>query len=257
MTCAILLDEYRLAEPALLASLLEQHGGLPAPVATKLARPARGIIWENAPPAAARNVAQALSASGHPARVIQQSQVAPTTNPRRVHLLDLEGEMLGIQLRYSGPPERVPWSDVLVLSACVFQTEVKKTEIVEFSDSRGLTIQDERVQIDINRNIVADVITRGPPAAGAPGLLHIRLQCHEVNYAKTLGGTIHEGWREKFAVLVAKLGLRAEQALISPQTESLLLASMAPGNCDVNPYFENEAEFAAYNRWLLTRKLTS
>jgi hypothetical protein len=103
----------------------------------------------------------------------------------------------------------------------------------------------------VTRNIAADLFA--VPLADRSRLLHVRLSSHEFNYALTLGSTIHESWREKFAVLVAKLGLRAEWALISPQTEALLAAGMSPQNCDVNCYFDSDDEFAAYNRWLVAR----
>jgi hypothetical protein len=167
-------------------------------------------------------------------------------------VLALDDQHLGVQLKYSGPPEWVAWNDVLAISAGAFKKETKKTEVVETMIGHGQMIVDERVQIDIARDLVVELFAL--PLADRTRTLHIRLHSQEVNYAQTMGGTIHESWREKFALLVAKLGLRAEGALVSPQTEALVASGMHPQNCTVNPYFADEAEFAAHNRWLLTRR---
>jgi len=252
MSAAVILDRWELPEATLVAALLARHAALPEPVAAKLARRAGPIVWENAPPASAQALAEALSSSGHPARVIAQSRVAAPSTARRVHVLALDGEHLGVQLKYSGPPEWVAWNDVLAISAGAFQKESKKTEVVETTLSHGMVVVDERVQIDIARDLVVEVFAH--PLADRGRLLHIRLHSQEVNYAQTMGGTIHESWREKFTLLVAKLGLRAEAALVSPQTEALVASGMQPQNCTVYPYFADEEEFAAHNRWLLTRR---
>jgi hypothetical protein len=199
-------------------------------------------------------LAGALTASGFPAQMVAQSHVAAPSTPRRVHVLVLDGEHLGVQLRYSGPPEWVAWNDVLAISAGAFKTESKQTELVQMTvPLAGMpTITQERVQVEIARDLVVEFF--GLPLADRSRVLHVRLHCQEVNYAQTMGGTIHESWREKFSRLVAKLGLRAERALVSEQTEALVASGMQPQNCDVYPYFADEEEFAAHNRWLLTRK---
>ena len=248
---AVALDRFPLPEQQLVASILAQHAGLPEPVAAKLAQRATGIVWENAPPAAASVVARALAAQGFPARPIEQSCVPTIGVPRRVHMLQLDGEHLGIPLKYNGPPELVAWNDVLVISCGAFQTETTRTIETQTHLIHGEVVSDERVQVEVTRNIAAELFA--VPLADRTRLLHVRLSSHEFNYALTLGSTIHESWREKFAVLVAKLGLRAERALISPQTEALLAAGMSPQNCDVNCYFDSDDEFAAYNRWLVAR----
>jgi hypothetical protein len=250
---AVLLDSWHLPEQAFVAGLLAQHAGLPQPVAAKLARRAAGVVWENAPPDAAAAVAAALSASGFAARIVPQNALPATSAARRVHVLALDGEQLGVQLKYSGPPDWIAWSDVLAISAGAFKIESKKTEVVETLVGRGLVVVDERVQVDIARDLVVELFAR--PPADRNRLMHIRLHSQEVNYAQTIGGTIHETWREKFCLLVAKLGLRAEAALLSPQTEALVASGMQPQNCAVNPYFADEEEFAAHNRWLLARRL--
>jgi hypothetical protein len=254
MSAAVILERWELPEAALVAALLAQHAGLPEPVAAKLARRSGAIVWENAPPNQAAALAGALSAAGFPARVIAQSQVAAPSTARRVHVLALDGEHLGVQLKYSGPPEWVAWNDVLAISAGAFKKETKKTEVVETMIGHGQVVVDERVQIDIARDLVVELFVL--PLADRARILHIRLHSQEVNYAQTMGGTIHESWREKFALLVAKLGLRAEAALISPQTEALVASGMQPQNCTVNPYFATEEDFAAHNRWLLTRRVS-
>jgi hypothetical protein len=249
--CAVLLDRFELPERSLVAAFLVQHAALPQPVADKLSRRATAIVWENAPGPAAGAVAGALSAAGKPARVVPQRLVPQETTPRRVHTLQLDGEQLGFQLKYSGPPEWVAPSDVLVISAGAFKTQTRKTEQTETYLMHGEVIRDERVQIDIARSVIADLFA--VPAADRTAMLHVRLNSQEVNYAQTLGGTIHESWREKFSVLIAKLGLRAERALVSPQTEALLAAGMMPESCALDPYFNSDEEFAAYTRWLLCR----
>lgn len=248
---AVIVDRYPLPDQGLVAAVLASHGGLPDPVAAKLAPRTGGIAWENAPPAAATAVAKALTAQGHPARTIDQGCVPTLGQPRRVHVLKLDGEHLGIQLKYSGPPELVAWSDVLVLSCGAFENESSRTVTSETYLMDGTVVSDERVQVDVTRNIAAELFA--VPLADRSRLIHVRLSSHEFNYALTLGGTIHEGWREKFALLVAKLGLRAERSLVSPQTESLLAAGMSPQNCTLNCYFESDDAFAAYNRWLVSR----
>lgn len=249
---AVALDRYPLPERELVASILAQHAGLPEPVATKLAQRATGIVWENAPPDAAEAVARAFAAQGFPARAIAQTCIPTLGVPRRVHVLQLGGEHLGIPLKYNGPPELVAWNDVLVISCGAFQIETTRTIESETQLINGEVVSDERVQVDVTRNIAGDLFA--VPLADRSRLLHVRLSSHEFNYALTLGSTIHESWREKFAVLVAKLGLRAERALISPQTEALLEAGMMPQNCAVNCYFDSDGQFAAYNRWLVARQ---
>jgi hypothetical protein len=249
---AVALERYPLPERGLVTSVLTQHAGLPEPVAAKLAQRATGIVWENAPHAAAEAVAKSLSAQGYPSRIIPQTCVPTIGLPRRVAALKLDGEHLGIPLKYNGPPEWVAWNDVLVVSCGTFQTEKRQTIETQTHLIHGEIVSDQRVQVDVTRNIVADLFA--VPLADRSQLLHVRLSSHEFNYALTLGGTIHEGWREKFAVLVAKLGLRAERALISPQTEALPATGMSPQNCTVNCYFDSDEEFAAYNRWLVARQ---
>ena len=77
-------------------------------------------------------------ASGLAARVVPQELVVPKMNPRRVHILQLDGEALGVQLKYSGPPEWIAWRDVLVLSAGAIKTQTAKTEAHEIVTPRGL-----------------------------------------------------------------------------------------------------------------------
>lgn len=252
MSSAVILDRWELPERTLVAGLLAQHAGMPEPVAAKLARRAAGIVWENAPPESAAAVSAALTTSGFPTRVVPQAAVAASSTARRVHVLALDGEHLGVQLKYSGPLEPVAWSDVLAISAGAFKIESRKTEVVETVLGHGQVIVDERVQVDIARDLVVELFAL--PLENRSQLLHLRLHSQEVNYAKCVGGTIHESWREKFCLLVAKLGLRSESALVSPQTEALVACGMQPQNCAVYPYFADEEEFAAHNRWLLTRK---
>jgi hypothetical protein len=248
---AVVVDRCPLPEQGLVGAVLAQHAGLPEPVAAKLAQRASGIVWENAPPAAAEAVARALAAQGCPARTIAQSCVPQLGQPRRVHVLKLDGEHLGIPLKYNGPPEWVAWNDVLVISCGAFQTETTRTIESQTQLLDGTIVRDERVQVDLTREIAAELFA--VPLTDRTRLLHVRLNSHGFNYALTLGSTVHESWREKFALLVAKLGLRAERALVSPQTEALLAAGMLPQNCLVNCYFDSDEEFAAYNRWLVAR----
>jgi hypothetical protein len=253
MSHAVVLDHWQLPERSLVENLLAQQGGVPPPVAQKLAGRATGLVWENAPPAAAPAMAAALTASGYPARVIPQSCVPGPSTPRRVHVLVLDADKLGVQLRYSGPPEWVAWNDVLAVSAGAFKTVTTTTETSQLKLAQGMiVVDDQQVHVDIARDLVVELFA--VPLADRTGLLHVRLHSQEVNYAQTVGGTIHESWREKFCLLVAKLGLRAEAALLSPQTEALVACGMLPQNCPVNPYFDGEEEFAAHNRWLLARK---
>ncbi|MCI0360899.1 MAG: hypothetical protein L0211_20670 [Planctomycetaceae bacterium] len=248
---AVVVDRYPWPERGLVAAVLAQHAGVPEPVARKLAQRAGGIVWENAPQPAAEAVARAMSAQGSPARTIDQSCVPTLGQPRRVHVLKLDDEHLGIPLKYNGPPEWVAWNDVLVISCGAFKTETTRTIQTQTHLIHGEIVSDERVQVDLTRSIAADLFA--VPLADRTQLLHVRLSSDEFNYALTMGSTIHESWREKFAVLIAKLGLRAERALISPQTEALLAAGMLPQNCPVDSYFDSDEEFAAYNRWLVAR----
>ena len=248
---AVVVDRYPPPEEAVVAAVLAEHAGLPPPVAKKLAGRARGIVWENAPLAAAQSVSQSLTKQGFPAQPIAQNCVPTLGQPRRVHVLKLDGEHLGIQLRYNGPPEWVAWNDVLVISCGAFQHETTRAVETETRLVDGVIVKDERIQVDLTRQIVADVFL--VPLADRSQLLHVRLVSHEFNYALTFGGTIHEGWREKFALLVAKLGLRAERAVVSRETEALLACGMSPQHCAINCYFDSDEQFAAYNRWLVAR----
>jgi hypothetical protein len=254
MSQAVVLDQWQLPERSLVADLLANQGGLPPPVAQKLSGRAAGIVWENAPPPAAQAIVKGLAAHGFPARAIAQSQVPAPSSPRRVHVLKLDEQHLGVQLRYSGPPEWVAWSDVLAISAGAFKTVSTTTETTQTAFIQGMIVAtDQTVQVDISRDLVVEFFAL--PLADRSRPLHIRLHSQEVNYAQTMGGTVHESWREKFCLLVAKLGLRAETALVSPQTEALVASGMQPQRCEVNPYFSDEEEFAAHNRWLFARKL--
>lgn len=258
--CAVILEHFRgessarsaLPDRGVVAAILAQHGGMPPPVANKLAERASAIVWENAPQSAAAAVAKALTAVGFPARVIAQSHVVDIAAPRRVHVLSLDGEQMGVHLKYNGPPEPVAWNDILVISAGVFMDEKRRVVQTETRLEHGVVVPDERVQLDLTRNILVELLA--VPLSDRSALMHIRLNSHEFNYAQTFGGTIHEGWREKFSLLVAKLGLRAERALVSPITEALLAAEMMPQACALDPNFRGEEEFSAYNRWLLARK---
>jgi hypothetical protein len=252
-TVAVIVDRWDLTPPQpLLAGVFEQQIQMPRPVAMKMANRARWIVWENTTADAAQRVCGAISAAGVPASVVPQTAVVPATNPRRVHVLKLDGDALGIQLKYTGPPAWVAWNDVLVVSAGAIRTETTTTEQTETYLPAGQKLVDTRVKIDISRAILAELYAH---AAGGQNLLYIRLHCHEVNYAQTIGGSVQESWREKFSVVLARLGLRSTSSLISPQTESLLAAEMVPDEAKVNPYFADEEEFALYNRWLATRRL--
>jgi hypothetical protein len=248
---AVIFERYKFAEPALVAAVLQQQAGAPLPLAMKLAKRGGGIPLENATLEQAEAIAAGLGAAGHGARVVPQEKVPPATAPRRVHVLALDGDALGVHLKYSGPPEWIEWRDVLVISAGVLKTETVTTITHESRDMQGIVHLDQRTQVDLQRNVVAELFA---DAAHGTRLVHIRLSCHEVNYAKTLGATIHETWREKFSLLLAKLGLKCERALISPQTEALLAAGMVPSDAALDPYFASDEEFAAYNRWLLCRQ---
>ena len=189
-----------------MAAILSQHAGLPPPVANKLAERASAIVWENAPQAAAAAVAKALTAAGYPARLIAQSHVLDIAAPRRVHVLCARGRAPGGAAQVQRPAgagglercaghfgRRHSWPR----QKRVIQTD---THLIH-----GEVVHDERVQLDLTRNIVVDLVA--VPLSDRTAVVHIRLNSHEFNYAQTFGGTIHEGWREKFALLVAKLGL--------------------------------------------------
>jgi len=249
-TAAILLETRDSVPVDLLAAAFEQGAAFPRPAALRLAQRARWFAWENAPADAASKVCQSLLDAGISARVVPQSAIVPVSTPRRVHVLNLDEAALGVQLKYTGPPEWIPWPNVLVLSAGAIKTETTKTEVHETVTTHGQLLVDSRVQVDISRLILADVY-----AQAADGVLHyFRLNSREVNYAQTIGGSIQEGWREKFALLLARLGLKATSALVSPETESLLAAGLVPDAAVPSPYFASEADFAQYNRWLATRK---
>jgi hypothetical protein len=253
MSHAVILERWQRPTDSLLVDLFARHGGLPPPVAKKLAERASGIVWENAPRPSADAIVAGLRELGFPAQVIAQSHIPPPSSPRRVHLLALDDEHLGVQLRYTGPLDAIAWNDVLTISAGAFQSEKSTTKTTVTTLSHGMVVvTDEHVQVDIARDLVVELFAL--PLADRTQLLHIRLHSQEVNYAQSMGGTIQESWREKFSMLVAKLGLRAEQALVSEQTEALVASGMHPQLCTTYPYFESEAEFASHNRWLLARK---
>jgi hypothetical protein len=249
-TAAVVFQTSQSVPTDLLAGVFETAAGFPRPAALRLAQRSRWFVWENAPAAAADKVADGLVEAGFAARTVPQESVVPPSAPRRVHVLSLDEAALGVQLKYTGPPEWIPWPGVLVLSAGAIKTETTKTEVHETVTAHGQLLVDSRVQVDISRTVLADVY-----ALGASGTLHyFRLNSHEVNYAQTIGGSIQEGWREKFALLLARLGLKATAALVSPETESLLAAGLVPDAASPSPYFADETEFAQYNRWLATRK---
>ena len=248
-TSAVLIDSSEPPPADVLAEAFERCAGFPRPVALRLSQRAKWFLWENAPAAAAQALGQGLSAAGYPARVVPQGAVVAASNPRRVHVLKLDGDALGVQLKYTGPPTWIAWHDVLVLSAGAIRSETTKRETTELQLLNGERIVDTRLQTDIERAILADIY-----ALAAGELLYLRLNCHEVNYAQTTGGSIKEGWREKFSLLLARLGLRATSAVISPETEALLAAGMVPDAAAPSPYFTGEEDFAQYNRWLVTRK---
>jgi hypothetical protein len=249
-TAAVLLDAREPPPLEVAAAIFEQAGGFPRPAALRLAQRARWFAWENAPTQAAAAVCRGLVEAGYSARVVAQHDLVPQAAPRRVHVLQLDEAALGVQLKYTGPPEWIPWANVLVLSAGAIKTETTKTEVHETVTAHGQLLVDSRVQVDISRTILADVYALGTGG----GLHYFRLNSHEVNYAQTIGGSIQEGWREKFALLLARLGLKATAALISPETESLLAAGLIPDAASPSPYFAGESDFAQYNRWLATRQ---
>ena len=250
-TSAILVNDGQALPPVpLLTTIFEQQVSLPRPVAMRLAGRARWIVWEDAPHTSAQAVADGLSSAGYRVAVVAQSDVVPTLTPRRVHIVKPEVEALGLQLKYSGPLEHIAWPDVLVLSAGAIREEKTKTEHVEVDLGRQGKYIETRTKVDITRTILADLYVT--TASGS--LLYVRLHCQEVNYAQSIGASAHESWRDKFAVLVARLGLCATSAAISPQTEALLAAGMVPDACTTSAYFADEDEFAIYNRWLATRK---
>src|SRR5262245_15838165 len=234
-TCAVLLERGGdLPPPELLAEIFERQAGFPRAAAQRLAARARWFLWENAPAEAAQALAEGLSASGYPARAVPQGAVVPPTNPRRVHVLSLQEGALGVQLKYTGPLTWIPWNEVLVLSAAAIKSETRTTEVQETVVARGHVVVDTRVQVDLERAILADIYATSPSLGE---LLCLRLNSREVNYAQTIGASINESWRDKFSLILARLGLRATSALISPQTESLLAAGLIPDAAALNPYF--------------------
>ncbi len=248
-TSAVLIDSGELPPPEVLAEAFEHCAAFPRPVAQRLAQRAQWFLWENAPAAAAQAVGRGLAAAGYGVRVIPQAAVVPANSPRRVHVLSLDGDALGVQLKYTGPPTWIAWNEVLVLSAGAIRSETTTRETSEIQLLHGERIVETRTQTDIERAILADLY-----AVAAGELLYLRLHCHEVNYAQTIGGSIKEGWREKFSLLLARLGLRATSALVSPQTAGLLAAGLVPEAAVPSPYFAGEEEFALHSRWLATRK---
>ena len=192
-TAAVLFDDRELPPTEVVAEVFERQAGFPRPAALRLATRARWIAWEHAPADAAAAVCAGLAAGGLSARVVPQSAVVAAAPPRRVHVLKLDGDALGVQLKYTGPPEWIAWTDVLVLSAGAIKTETTKKEVNELVTAHGERYTDERVQVDISRKILADIYAQVP---GHAELLYLRLNSREVNYAQSIGGSIQEGWRK-------------------------------------------------------------
>ena len=253
--CAVILDAYSAPPTEKLAILFQAVCGWPRTDAMTRAARARGIVAERLPHITAQRLQEALQNLGFSAAVIDQRNVLPKVRARRVQLLLPEREQLGVRWTLTAKPQWYRWADVAVVSAGVVfhedREQVIETEAVEHLWPRhAMELRTEIKHRDTSRDIAMATISLGSSLAN---MEHLRIRAPEVEYSTVFGEASRPSALENFCLLLARVGLGASQALITPETVELISAANASPRLPKEPRFASETDFDDYQRWLLVR----
>lgn len=273
---AIVLETYEPIEPERLAPILERTLGLVRYDAIRMAREGRGILAERLENDRATALEKALRQEGITVRCLPQWRLIRIGKPVLVRLLEIRDDALMLTLGYTGPQRAVAWDTVRFLSA---------GEIVEVRVSRRAAPQPKKRRLNFVYRIGLDMMLPGlgmvagriggkgkkesnVPGirreeawpvqladifAGAPGeeLLHVRLRSRDLYYPQILGTQSTRDYEANFRLVLAQLGVRAKEAVVSPGLKALMLAGTDPDVDPAEAHFADVIDFTSYNRWQL------
>jgi hypothetical protein len=274
---ALLQEEYVALDPSRVAPLYQKTLGMVRYDAVHLARQGRGLLVEDLSAAQAQALQAALAQAGYPTEVIAQEHVIRLGKAQRVRQLDIADHGLTVSFGYHEETEVLPWEGILLLAA----GEIVKIEVQQktqpgrrprFSGLLGMgalvsplafkaymvaakAYQDATARpVSTERRAVTHQLADVFATTRAGEYRHLRLNSRDLLYESILGAERLDQYRDNFRLVLAKLGTRAQQAMISPETQALVAGPDAAANSS-DPYFGEEAEFDHYNRWLLQRLL--
>jgi hypothetical protein len=192
-----------------------------------------------------------------------------------VRIVELGEAAFGVVWGFTGEPQRIPWDRIVLISAGGVH-EVHETRTAAAVTRRGPGVFAIAAGLlggislgVLVHNLRQDAFTRGGPAgqvsqqswphpiadvfaAGdGPEYLHIRLRSRDLYYDKILGDDYRPDYFSNFRLVLARIGMRATGAMVSPETQVLLAAEGARAAEKSDAWFGEESEFTQYNRWLL------
>lgn len=266
---AVVQEVYQTIETERLAPLLGEALGLLPIDATIVAKKARGVVAERLDTARAQWIVSSLAAQGVEARVIPQEWVIRIGKPLLVRTLYIADDALHLVLGYTSQPQPIPWDKIWLLSA---------GEIVEVEQARRSGGKSFRRRMSFLRSTglgaamydhllkeyegldrlkplagkqsaieIADLFAESPEG----DYLHVRLRSRDLYYDQILGEQASRIFAHDFRLVLAHIGMRATQAVVTPGFRAM---SLAPGDPSFDPAearFGLEEEFSEYNRWQL------
>jgi hypothetical protein len=169
----------------------------------------------------------------------------------RVQWVLAEEHEFAVRWTLTGQPQRYAWPDVLAISAAVvFQKrEEKMYHLRESPGVKGrVDLAPELETRDLSRDVAMATISLSGVGQEP---ISLRLRAPELEYATILGDDMGENGFASFCLLLARIGSRALNAVIAPETLELLAASPENRRLPKEPRFEREEQFDAYAHWLL------
>jgi hypothetical protein len=252
---ALVLDDYVQPPVEQLSALFQAVCGWTRVDAMQRAARVRGILAERLAGPIAGQLATALTKAGMTASIVLQSAMPQTVRGRRVNLLLPEADRLGIRWTLTSQPQWHPWHEVLVMSAGVVFHEAKEQVIrseavTHYWPRHAVELRTEVTQRDASRDLAMAAISLG---TSPQAMQHLRIRAPEVEYATIFGDDVQPSSLQNFCLLLARIGLRATGASITPETMALIEAGHTSPRLPSNPRFAREDDFDDYQRWLVAR----
>ncbi len=255
---AVILEAFDPPPPEKLSALFQMLLGLPKLDANQKAGRVRGIVAEDLPEDMAKRLQLALGNLKFSARPVPQIHVPEAVRGRRVQLLSIEPQQLGVRWTITGPLQFYAWTDVLVISAGVvfhrseeqfLHTTLHRKPIGSRYGPQETTEVKKR---DISRDIAIAAVT----LRTLSGLETMRLRAPELEYGTMFGEeNLRPSPLQNFCLLLARLGTHATAAHVTEETIELMAAAHASPRLPRSPRFESEEEFDSYQRWLVVKNV--
>lgn len=248
---AVVQEKFQTIDPDVLRAVLVEQAGMVTADATRIAHKLRGVLTDRLSLKQASAVRQALQFRGYAVRVIPAEKMIPEQKAKIVRWFEMDEQRIRLPLGYHGDCHDVPWRNVFVISAGrVSEIKERETEMVEYHPFRhGRVTVERKVQRQSESMYVTELIC----VAESGTFVHVRFPSREMNYKRVLGGELNASLFEKYLAMLDALVARSTSALVSPETTRLLMERKEERETidgDLT-YYQEEKEFADYNRWLL------